>query len=155
MNLRCLAALAVGAVVGGPLSAQSPYVGNWKINLAKSKYTNVDPPKSSVRTYTNLKDGFSRGHAVSVDSKGTTVKVSHTLKRDEKDYPVTGSQRWDTISVHNPTDFSDEWRLKLKGKEVGRGTTVMSKDKKTLTITWEGKNEKGEPASSVAVFDRQ
>lgn len=135
--------------------AQSPYVGTWKLNLAKSKYTNVDPPKSVVRTYTNLKDGSSRMDAIVVNSKGETEKAGHTLKRDGKDYPFTGSNRWDAISVHNPTDFSDEWRLKLKGQEVGRGTTVMSKDKKTLTISWQGKNEKGEPASSVAVADRQ
>lgn len=44
---------------------------------------------------------------------------------------------------------------KKDGKEVSNQRTVNSKDGKTRTSYWKDKDEKGEPITWTAVFDRQ
>jgi len=52
--------LAMSLAASGVLLAQqeSPFVGTWKLNLAKSKFTGRQPPKSGTRTEVAQGDGF-------------------------------------------------------------------------------------------------
>jgi hypothetical protein len=52
--LLLLAAFTLSAVAAGPLMAQAmtpanPFVGTWKLNTDKSKFTGVPMPKSVTR----------------------------------------------------------------------------------------------------------
>jgi hypothetical protein len=70
-------------------------------------------------------------------------------------YPVTGNPNWDTVSLKRIDAYTVEFTRKKAGKVVGTGTSVISKDGKTRTITAEGVNAKGEKTSSTAVYDKQ
>ncbi|MBL8292742.1 MAG: hypothetical protein JNN08_12940, partial [Bryobacterales bacterium] len=81
--LKTIVMLAVTAIA---LSAAEPYLGTWKANLAKSKYSPGPAPKSVVATYT--KDGewvVLKNDTVSAD--GQTVSRTNRYKRDGKEYP--------------------------------------------------------------------
>lgn len=78
-----------------------------------------------------------------------------TAKYDGKDHPVTGSNNWDTISLNRIDAYKVEFTFKKAGKVVYAGTSVISEDGKTRTITTTGVNAKGEKTSSIQIYEKQ
>src|SRR5215475_14454944 len=74
-----------------------PFIGTWKLNLAKSKFSPGPPPKSQTVTY----EAVGQGYKIAVkgtDAEGKTFEYQFTANYDGKDYPVTGNPDWDTIA---------------------------------------------------------
>ena len=136
------------------LVAADPAIGTWKLNAAKSKYTPGPPPKSATITYEETADGIKRT-GESVDAEGKTTSFEYTAKYDGKDYPVTGSDLYDTITLKRINDHTTEANLKKSGKVVTHARRVVSKDGNVMTITMTGTNPKGEKMHNVAVYDKQ
>jgi hypothetical protein len=135
--------------------AADPYVGTWKLNVAKSKI-NIGPVniKRSTLTITAQDNGIK----VVEDYVEADERASHlefAAKFDGKDYPVTGVSDFDT-NVLQRID-SNTWSevLKKAGKEIFRARCVVSKDGKTLTRTEKEKNAKGEEIINTFVYDKQ
>jgi hypothetical protein len=128
--------------------------GTWKLNLAKSKYTPGPPPKSATITYEETVDGIKRTGG-SVDAEGKTTPFEYTAKYDGKDYPVTGQDLYDAITIKRIDDHTAESTLRKSGKAVGNARRVVSKDGKVMTLTITGTNSKGEKVHNVAVYDKQ
>ena len=152
-----LAVLAVCLVAMSPLSgfAQTdPALGTWKLNPAKSKSSPGPPPKEQTLTYEATGDGV-KLTAKGMDGQGQPIDNQYTAKYDGKDYPVTGNPNWDSISLKRINANKVEFTLKKAGKVVSTGTSVISKDGKTRTVTTKGVNAKGEKTSSTAVYDKQ
>jgi len=135
------------------LVAADPASGTWKLNAAKSKYTPGPPPKSATVTYEETADGIKRT-GKSVDAEGKTTSFEYTAKYDGKDYPVTGSDLYDTITLKRINDQTAEATLKKSGKVVSNARRVVSKDGKVMTLTMTGTNPKGEKTHNVAVYDK-
>ncbi len=156
--LRMIALGIVLAVVAPatPLSAQAtdPIIGTWELNLAKSKYTPGPPPKSQTRTYEVAGQGV-KYTVKGVDAEGKPTLAQFTANYDGNDYPVTGSQNFDTIVLKRIDAFTSENTRKKAGKVVGTGTSVVSKDGKVLTATSKGTNAQGQPTTSVTVWDKR
>jgi hypothetical protein len=139
------------------LSQTNPFVGTWKLNLAKSKYDPGPPPKSETRTYAAQGDTFK----VSFDGVGADRShFAHgfTFKYDGKDYPITGSGTpggADIIAVKRIDANTAETTLKKAGKVVLTTSAVVSKDGKATTITGKGTTANGQPINSVSVYDKQ
>jgi hypothetical protein len=68
----------------GAVKAQSdPDVGTWKLNVAKSKYTNMAVPKTDTRTIE--KDGDSTKVTVKgVSANGSPIAYGYTSKYDAR-----------------------------------------------------------------------
>ena len=140
--------------VSSDLWAADAAIGTWKLNLAKSKYTPGPPPKSSTVKYEESDGGYKRtGEAIEADGKKTSFE--YTAKYDGKDYPVTGSDVFDTIAVKRIDNNTSEATLKKGGKVVRNARRVVSKNGKIMTITMSGTNEKGEKVHNVAVYNKQ
>jgi hypothetical protein len=153
--------LAFGAVLTlgfGPtsLSAQAadPASGTWELNLAKSKFSPGPPPKSQTRTF-EATGADVKYTLKGIDAEGKPTLVQYTAKYDGKDYPVTGSQDFDAISLKRVDAVTAEATTKKGGKVVGTTKRVVSKDGKTLTLTTIGTNAKGQAVNNVAVFDKR
>jgi hypothetical protein len=140
--------------LGMTLWAADPVVGTWKLNTAKSKYTPGPAPKSATVTYEETADGIKRS-GESVDADGKTSSFTYTAKYDGKDYPVSGSDLYDTIAPKRINDHTTAATLKKAGKLVHAARRVVSKDGKVMTITMTGTNAKGEKVHNVAVYDKQ
>jgi hypothetical protein len=141
---------------GLALAQTDPFVGTWKLNIAKSKFVNTPARKSETRivvsTPTGMKVDVDRTYA-----DGTNQQFEYTSNLDGKSYPITGNAPYDADSISMTLGGSNTLTIKLTrgGKEVGSGTAVVSADGKTLTLTSKGTDAKGKSSSSVAVYDKQ
>src|SRR5262245_11988881 len=152
-----VAFLAVCLVATSSLSSfaqTDPIVGTWKLNLVKSKFSPGPPPQSSTLTY----EAVGQGVKVTVkgtDAEGKPIDFQTTANYDGKDYPVTGAPDRDTTARKRIDAHTMETTHKKAGKVVATGTSVISKDGKTITLTEKGINAKGEKFSNTVVFDKQ
>ncbi len=140
--------------LGMSLWAADPAIGTWKLDAAKSKYTPGPPPKSATITYEETADGIKRT-GESVDAEGKTISFSYTAKYDGKEYPVSGSDLYDTISLKRITDHTAEATLKKSGQVVSAARRTVSKDGKVMTLTITGTNPKGQKMKNIAVYEKQ
>lgn len=148
-----VAVLAVTALAAE--QAKDPFVGTWRLNVAKSKYSPGPAPKSITSTY----EAAGQGYKVTVNNEpasGPAQQYSYTSTLDGKDTPVTGNNpNADTIAVKR----IDANTLELVNKKAGKVTTtqrnVVSADGKTRTVTTTGTDAQGQKVNNVAVFEKQ
>jgi hypothetical protein len=149
-----LAAVAFVATMSS-VSAQAtdPSMGDWKLNVGKSKFSPGPAPKSlTVKREPAAAGVKSTTEAVNPDdSKATT---EYTANYDGKDVPLKGSPVADTVSLVRKDALTSVRTDKKAGKVVQTLTLVVDKDGKTFTVTVDGTNAKGEPVNNVLVFDR-
>src|SRR5262249_452377 len=112
------------------LVAADPIAGTWKLNPAKSKYSPGPAPTSATITYEETADGIKRtGENVLPD--GTKTSFEYTAKYDGKDYPATGSETYDAVTLKRVNDHTVQITLKKSGKVLTTARRVVSKDGKT------------------------
>ena len=151
--------VALGVALGegiDRLSAQAtdPRVGTWTLNLAKSKYSPGPPPQSQTLKIEPSGQGEKVTSDV-VNADGTRTTTEYTANFDGKDYPLTGSQIADTVSLKR-IDARTTERTDKKGGTVAQTIRrVVSADGKTMNVTVEGKNAQGQEMSNVIVFEKQ
>ncbi len=153
--LLAATSLMFGAVTATAAdSHQSSVNGTWGLNAAKSKFSGPSF-KSQTRTYAEAADGNTTMSFTGVTGTGNTVSGGTTFKYDGKDYPITGSPDFDTISGRKVNDTTVNFWLKKSGKTVGEGSRMLSEHGKVLTLTSKVKGADGKPYTSTMIFDRQ
>jgi hypothetical protein len=156
--IRTLLIGTVLAVGGGAVAlaadAPNPIVGTWTLNLAKSKFNPGPAPKSQTRTYAQTAQGTALTfNGVAAD--GSAVSGQSTFKYDGKDYPITGSPDFDTLSLKRINGSTVKSTQKKAGKVVGTTTRTISAHGKVLTLSSKGTDAKGMSYDNVLVFDKQ
>ena len=148
------------AVVGlaGSLWGVEPWVGTWKLNIAKSKFppsAEAAPREGTIvvrelgadefelaltRTQT---DGSHSSQRLTWPQKGGALK-SQTAPSEGRSSVVTMIEpgEWYTTALQN-------------GKQVQLIHSVVSKDGKTMRLTVKGTDAQGKPSEQLAVFDKQ
>ena len=150
-RLLLIAAVLIGLGVGTPLAQTSdPLVGNWKLNVAKSKGA-----KSGSTTI----EAAGQGVKFTVDLVATDGTVSHwsfTGNYDGKDNPVTGNSPWGNTAALTRVD-ANTTRItsKQNGKVMTTSTIVVASDRKTRTTTTKGTDLKGQPVDVVSLYEKQ
>src|SRR6266404_1110062 len=145
--------LGVGFV---SVSAQTtdPRIGTWKLNVAKSQISPGPPPQG----LTVKVEPSGQGEKVAtegVNADGTRTATQYTANFDGKDYPLTGSQVADTVSLKR-VDARTTERTDKKGGTVAQTIRrVVSADGKMMNVTVKGKNAQGQEMSNVVVFEKQ
>ncbi len=130
----------------------SPEMGTWKLNEAKSKLAG----KARNHTVTYEAAGDQTKVTVDgVDENGAAVHSEWTGKFDNKDYPVTGDANSDVRSYRRVNSNT----LSLTGKKGGKvtlsGRIVVSRDGKSRTVTTTTTNAQGKRVTNTAVYDKQ
>jgi hypothetical protein len=156
--LFLLGFLFFSSIAASPLLAQhNPFVGTWKLNVAKSKFEPGPAPKSMTRIVVADGDGAKYSFE-GVGADGTATSYSFAVKYDGKDYPITGSGApggADSISIKRVGLNKAESILKKNGKEVGKSVAEISKDGTVSTIKSRGKAPDGKDFSFDSVYDKQ
>ena len=136
LRVRTAVLLAVLAVAVSLTAADLPWVGQWKINVAKSNYGEW------TVTYADVGAG---------EMQATTDGRTWKFKMDGKDYP----DPWGGTSAWKQMDTSS-WETvnKLKGKVLGTDVRRLSADGKTLTVTSKGTRPDGKAFDDEYVFAR-
>jgi hypothetical protein len=149
-----LLTLAVSLATGAAcLAADSPQLGNWKLNEAKSK---LDPsgPKNNTVVYAAAGDKV-KITVDGVDAKGKAIQSEWTGTYDGKDYPVTGNPGEETRAYKKIDDRTLEFTSKKEGKVITTGKVVVAADGKTRTVTASGTSADGKKFKTKSVYDKQ
>lgn len=144
------------AVSMAGVSAQSKdlTIGNWKLNVEKSKFSPGPAPKS----LTVMIEAAGKGRHVTteaINADGSRVATEYTANYDGKDYPLKGSLIADTVSLKRVNASTFIRTDKKAGKKVSTLKVVSSKDGKTYTVDVTSVTPKGEPVKNMLVFERQ
>ena len=129
-----------------------PSIGTWKLNVEKSKFSPGPPPKSNMVTI-EAKGDQTHVTVKGVSATGSPTSSDYSYRFDGKDYPVTGSADYDTMSLTRKANVIEGVRKK-DGKVVQNYKRVISPDGKTMTVTTSGTNAQGK-FNNVAVYEKQ
>ena len=145
--LATLAILLTGVVV---CLADSPHMGTWKLNEAKSKFA-AGAAKNHTVVYEADGDNV-KVIVDGVDAAGAAVHHEWTGKFDNKPYPVTGDSTSDTRSYRKINKHTLAFTGKKDGKVSVNGRVTVTANGQTRTVTT---TAAGSKVSSRAVFDKQ
>ena len=146
--LLVVLALAVTA------AAADQHSGTWKMNPDKSKYSPGPAPKSTTVKVEADEKGV-KINAEGINADGGALHVQYDAKFDGKDYPVTGIPYADVVSVKRVGDDTIVSTMKKGGQVMMTVTSKVSKDGKTRTSTFKGKDAEGHDVLNVVVSDKQ
>jgi hypothetical protein len=146
--------LLAGIAVTSARAADDPVAGTWKINIAKSKYSPGPAPQSGTVTI-KIDNNTESYESDTVDASGNSSHASFTAKFDGTDSPVTGNPDGDSIAIKrmSPTHLSAT--LKKGGVVTETVHIVIAADGKSRTVSFTGKNGKGEKVHNVVFYDKQ
>ena len=147
ISVILISALVLGLAVIA--MAADPFVGTWKMNPAKSKFTNT-----TLKSYTITQDNQNKIVQDMVDVDGKTTHRTWTAQYDGKDCPVSAPDA-DAISLKKPNPSAIEYVVKKNGKEVWNGKAVMSMDGKSYIDAGGGKDEKGQAYTYSIFMEKQ
>jgi hypothetical protein len=158
MRIKMFAVLATLVLVALALNVSATpadeHSGTWKMNPAKSNYSPGPAPKSITVKIVSDADNM-KLTSDGIDAAGKPTHVEYTAKFDGKDYPITGIPNADTVALER-LDASTIRSTTKKGDQVVMTvTSVISKDGKTRTATFKGKNAEGLDVNNVVVYDKQ
>jgi hypothetical protein len=145
-----LVVLFASAVV---CAAQSPHMGTWKLNEAKSKF-----PKGATKNHTVVYEAAGDQTKVTVDGTagdGSAVHSEWTGKFDGKPYALTGDPAGDMRSYRVVNRRTLSLRSTKAGKLTTTATIVVSRDGKSRTVTASSKNANGKWTTSTGFYDKQ
>jgi hypothetical protein len=146
--------LLVGLALAVTATAADQHSGTWKMNPAKSKYSPGPAPKSTTVKVEADEQGV-KIDAEITNADGSPIHVQYDAKFDGKDYPVTGIPYADAVSVKRIDANTIEATMKKGGQVTMTVTTKVSKDGKTRTSTFKGKDAEGRDVLNVVVSDKQ
>ena len=148
--LLTLAALFVGVTV---CLADSPQMGTWKLNEAKSKFS-----PGSAKNHTVVYEAAGDSIKVTVDGVDGNGAATHnewTGKFNGRFYPVTGDPTSDMRSYRKINRHTLALIAKKGGKVTLTGRIVVSANGKSRTVSTTGKDSKGKWVTNRAVYDKQ
>lgn len=139
------------------LTAQnSPMIGSWKLNLAKSEFTPGPPPRSQMTTIESVGNG-TKHTTTGIAADGSAVSYTYTTSVEGKYELIAGKgpSGADSIAVKHIDPNTTEATYKKNGKVVQTSRTIVSKDGNVRTVTSNGTNQSGQATHTVTVYDRQ
>ena len=148
--LLTLAVLFVGVTV---CLADSPQMGTWKLNEAKSKFS-----PGATKNHTVVYEAAGDSVKITVDGVDGAGNPSHnewTGKFDRKFYPVTGDPTSDMRSYRKINNHTLALTAKKGDKVTLTGRIVVSANGRTRTVTTTATDSKGKRFSNRAVYDKQ
>jgi hypothetical protein len=159
MRIKMFAALGttlllVALVLNVSAAPADEHSGTWKMNAAKSNYSPGPAPKSiTVKIVSDVEN--MKLTSDGIDAAGKPTHVEYTAKFDGKDYPITGIPNADTVALERLDANTIRSTTKKGDQVVMTVTSVISKDGKTRTATFKGKNAEGLDVNNVVVYDKQ
>lgn len=146
-------------VFAGTLFAADPFVGNWRLDLARTATTPPNPTVPQPKQVTLTIRGQDNHRVVTIagtNGDGSPIRGGFKV-------PVTGGPG----TVEDGGDTYDGLTLKYvsptvhdliytKGdKAVATRHVVLSPDYKTMTTTYKGADEQGNPTTRVEVWHKR
>jgi hypothetical protein len=155
MYLFAVVAVALLVVLGSTAFAQSsPFIGTWKLNLAKSKSPGP-PALSATRVNEAWETNGVKFTQIVVQADGTSVTAQFSAHFDGTDYKGPSNPYFDTIALKRVNAHTHALTWKKGGKVVFTGKVVVSKNGRMMTETVTLTNAKGRKVNYATVWDKQ
>jgi hypothetical protein len=152
--VQALAVCGVTLISGSLAMAGENWVGTWKLDTAKSKFSPGPGPKSMTLKFESSPEGI-KLTSEAVDAEGKATQGGYTSKFDGKEVPFAGNPNADTGLPKRIDDNSYENTWKKGGKVTISTKAVVSTDGKTLTITQTGTDTQGRAVNTTTVYVKQ
>jgi hypothetical protein len=136
------------------LCAADPFVGTWKMNLAKTKYKVGTPPKEQTVTITEAGTDLNIAIAGTA-ADGTKISMSYTVPATGGVGKVIESSAYDGISAKRMGPNEREVMYKKGGKTVYTSHSKVSADGNSLSVHAKGTNPLGQTVDAANVYDKQ
>ncbi|MFY9549531.1 MAG: hypothetical protein WAU32_00135 [Thermoanaerobaculia bacterium] len=149
-----LAACCAIVLSSSVVQAAENWLGTWKLDAAKSKYSPGPAPKSLTLKFEATPGGI-KFTGDGVDADGKAMHSMYLSKFDGKDVPYEGNPDADMAAPKKIDDNSYDNTWKKGGKATVVAKLAVSPDGKTITITQIGKNAKGEAVNNTIVYNKQ
>jgi hypothetical protein len=148
------AAAGVTLVASGILLAQSnPFVGTWKLNLAKSKDPGAFPKEETLTV--QVVGGQRQVTIKGTATNGSPISFKYEVPDKGGLGKVLAGGPYDAVAGKRIDANTREVSYMMRGKGVLELRSAVSKDGNTMSLTVEGKDDQGRTFSGLAVFDRQ
>lgn len=151
--LAALLFAASGVGLRAQAQAADPWVGTWRVNVAKSRYAPGPAPKSTINVVAAVTNGI-RTVNDTVTADGRTTHTEVTARFDGREYELTGAAV-PTTRVYTRHGRGFVFVVRENGKETVSTTVVVSDDRRTITATSTGTDREGRRVNNVQVFERQ
>jgi len=136
------------------LRAADPVIGTWHLNLLRSRYDPGPPPKSQTRIYREENGGV-KAVVITVHKNGNSDTVHYPAEYDGKEHPVSGSPDTDGILMKRVNDYTAESELTHAGKTIAVTRRTVSRDGKTMTITYKGVGVGEDQVNNTAYYEKE
>jgi hypothetical protein len=153
-GLRFLIALSV--ISTAMLAADNPFIGTWKLNVAKSKFSPGTAIKEETVTFEAVGDQMKRT-VVGIDADGEQLNQNSTIPWDGKAHKIEAPPNPPImVAVKKVNDHTLDVTVKQPdGKLVDTVKAVVSQDGKSITVTESGEDPKGRKLDNTEVFEKQ
>jgi len=133
---------------------QEPWLGTWKLNLAKS----TPDREARYKRATTKVERWGDGIKVIYDLVGTRGGITHLEwagRFDGNDYSVQGVDYVLTHAYSRVNDSSYQITIKIDGVVAAVAKVEVSPDGKTLTTLTTGKDARGNTVETTTVYERE
>ncbi len=142
-----LLGLAMPFVLGAQNAQNDPFIGTWKLNVAKSKFNPGPAPKGETVTIAQDKVTVEEIHA-----DGKTENWSYTPTPGGT-ATISGMENSSVMEKRvNDHTMEHTWKM---GNSTMQGKGVVSKNGKKMTYTLTGTGPDGKPVHNVDIFEKQ
>ena len=128
-------------------AAVSPFIGSWKMNIAKSKFEGTPPVKSYSITITDAGDGKLHNLAQWVDGDGTKAQAEYTTRRTAKQAQSRAIQM-PTRCVPRPQDRGPRRCRSSREARSSNGTSTRSPRTASPCTVWKAVSMRTVPSTS-------
>ena len=134
-----VAATLILVSVASSADTQSPFVGKWVVDIARSTFEPAQPPKSNTVTVTEVSGGGLHTVVEIVEADGSNTHMEYTIPLGgTKATPVSGTEYADSISATYPSARTIKYSLSKSGAVIETGTLTVSKSGSTMQGTLSG-----------------
>ena len=153
-------AVAIAAVTGATAQGSDPFVGEWKLNLMKSRVPGPSPERPHILHFEAQADGSVLGLVFDLDAAGARTAVARLVFRyDGMEYrdrdASTGAPKPNTLAFTQIDRRTVEVVHKFDlGARVYREIRRVSEDGRTMTFSMSAETTTGETLTVLQVFDR-
>jgi hypothetical protein len=153
-GFQCLTAVCIFSAA--LLAADNPFLGTWKLNVAKSKGTPGTIEKQVTTVFEADGDKIKRTYNA-VDADGEKVSMSDSIPWDGKPHKVNGPKGAPPamVMVKYINERTMDVTVTGNGKVIVSGRSIVSKDGKTMTESFKGEDMKGRKFDNTEVFEKQ
>jgi len=136
------------------MQVPDPFIGTWKVNLAKSRYDPGPAPRSNTAKYEAVEGGY-RQTADGTDANGRPTHQVITLILDGKEHRAQGNPNADVVAFTRRDARAIDSIWKKGGQVTLTASNVVSADGKVRTITQKGKDAQGRAVNTVIIYEKQ